>query len=240
MSLWQVFRSNKVPFLYEKRKWGHNMTCIYFVRHAEPNYHNHDDMTRELSDKGLLDRRLVTEFLSDKSIDVVLSSPYKRAVDTVKEFAQKQGLEIETVHDFRERRVDSQWIEDFDSFCRQQWRDFDYKLSDGETLREVQQRNISALQEVLVRYKNKNVVVGSHGTALSTIIHFYDTSWGYEDFQRIRGLMPWVVRLDFEGNTCVRIVTINLFENQDGFDTENTIHRDGNIDFKIKDRTDKD
>lgn len=28
-------------------------TTVYFVRHAEPNYNNHDDMTRELSAKGI-------------------------------------------------------------------------------------------------------------------------------------------------------------------------------------------
>ena len=28
------------------------MTTVYFVRHAEPNLMNHDDLTRELSAKG--------------------------------------------------------------------------------------------------------------------------------------------------------------------------------------------
>ena len=45
-------------------------TTIYFIRHAQPNYDNHDDMTRELSSKGLVDRKLVTEFLMDKKIKV--------------------------------------------------------------------------------------------------------------------------------------------------------------------------
>ena len=63
------------------------MTNIYFVRHAEPNYNNHDDLTRELSPKGMTDRELVTAFLADKQVDIVLSSPYKRAVDTVTHFA---------------------------------------------------------------------------------------------------------------------------------------------------------
>ena len=84
------------------------MTTVYFVRHAEPNYENHDDRTRELSPKGMEDRRLVTKFLSDKKVDVVLSSPYRRAVDTVSEFAESQGLAIRIVEDFRERRIDSE------------------------------------------------------------------------------------------------------------------------------------
>lgn len=32
------------------------VTKIYFIRHVEPNYENHDDMLRELSSKGM-DRR---------------------------------------------------------------------------------------------------------------------------------------------------------------------------------------
>jgi len=38
--------------------------------------------------------------------------------------------------------VGNVWIEDFNSFAKKQWEDFDYKLSDGESLREVQNRNI--------------------------------------------------------------------------------------------------
>lgn len=57
-------------------------TEFYFVRHAKPNLDNHDDMTRELDEKGMIDRALVTKFLEDKQIEVVLSSPFKRAIDT--------------------------------------------------------------------------------------------------------------------------------------------------------------
>lgn len=189
-------------------------TNVYFIRHAEPNYDNHDDMTRELSEKGLKDRVLVTEFLKDKQIDAVLSSPFKRAVDTVRDFAEKSGLEIEVVEDFRERHIDNCWIEDFKGFCKKQWEDFNYKLSDGECLQEVQVRNIAALKAVIKRYEGKNLVVGSHGTALSTIINFYDKSFGYAQFEEIRGLMPWVVQVSFDGDVCVEIRTYNVFEKQ--------------------------
>lgn len=188
------------------------MTTVYFVRHAEPNYENHDDMSRELSYKGLEDRKLVTDFLMNKQIDVVLSSPYKRAVDTVRDFAEIKGIGVSIIEEFKERRVDSGWIEDFNSFCKRQWEEFDYKLSDGECLKEVQDRNIMALNRVLEQYRNKNIVVGSHGTALSTIINYYDKSFGYADFDRIRYLMPWIVEFTFEGKKCINIQKYNLFE----------------------------
>ena len=187
------------------------MTKIYFVRHAEPNYNNHDDITRELTVKGMADRELVTRFLSDKNITVVLSSPYKRAVDTVAHFADSKGMNIEIVDDFRERKVDSVWIEDFKAFSKAQWADFDYKLSDGESLNDVQSRNVAALKIVIEKYKDRNIAIGSHGTALSTIINYYDKSFGYEDFEKIRTVMPWIVEFTFQNDKCISIKYIDLF-----------------------------
>ncbi|MFT4106887.1 MAG: histidine phosphatase family protein [Lacrimispora sp.] len=190
------------------------MTEIYFVRHAEPNYMNHNDELRELTAKGLADRKLVTDFLSDKNIDVVLSSPYKRSIDTVKEFADKYGHQVVTVSDFRERKIDSVWIDDFTAFSQRQWNDFDYKLTDGETLREVQTRNIDALKRVLDQYRNKHIVVGSHGTALSTIINYYDASFGYSSFKNIKKLMPWIAKFTFDGDYLQRIEMFDVFAGQ--------------------------
>lgn len=179
------------------------MTQVYFVRHAEPNYRNHDDAARELSARGLTDRALVTDFLLDKDVDVVLSSPYRRAVDTVRHFADTVRLPVEHVHDFRERKVDSAWISDFDTFSRKQWEDFDYHLEGGECLREVQERNVAALMKVLQEYEGRRIVIGGHGTAISTVLNYFNPAFGHDDFERIRRQMPWIVRLDFEGDQFV-------------------------------------
>ena len=188
------------------------MTIVYFIRHAESNYTNYNDALRELTQKGLKDRELVTNFLKDKSIDVVLSSPYKRSIDTVKPFAEKYNFQIEVIDNFRERKVDSIWIEDFTAFAIQQWNDFSYKLSGGETLGEVQKRNILALKNVIEKYLDKNIVIGSHGTAMSTIINYFDNTFGYANFEEIKGLMPWIVKLTFDKHTLQQIEMINVFE----------------------------
>lgn len=182
------------------------MTRIFFVRHAEPNYGNHNDPARELSPRGMIDRERVTRFFADNRIDIVISSPYKRAIDTIKPFAESRGLAIEIIEDFRERKVGACWIEDFSEFAKRQWEDFDYKLSDGECLREVQERNISALKSVLQKHPGKSIVIGSHGTALSTIINYFNHSFGYDDFRKIKNRMPWIVEFDFDEDArCVEI-----------------------------------
>lgn len=193
-------------------------TTVYFIRHAEPNFNNHDDMSRELSAKGMSDRKLVTRFLADKDVTVALSSPYRRAIDTISDFTESKGLDIATVDDFRERKVGNVWLEDltsFQEFCRNQWADFNYRLPDGESLGEVQKRNISALNSVLKKYRNQTIIVGSHGTALSTVINFYDRAFGYSDFEKIRTLMPWVVKFTFQDDVCAEIRQYNLFSFMD-------------------------
>ena len=112
--------------------------------------------------------------------------------------------------------MDSCWIEDFYGFSKKQWEDFNYKLTDGETLNEVQARNIAALEVVLEQYEGKHIVVGSHGTALSTIVNYYQPEFGFDGFESIRTLMPWIVCFEFEGKTCVKIEHFNLFEGNSG------------------------
>jgi len=114
-----------------------------------------------------------------------LPSPYKRAIDTIKDFAERTGLKINIADDFRERKVDSVWIEDFNKFSEMQWGNFEYKLSDGENLNQVQKRNAAALQQILKENMDENIVIGTHGTALSTIINYYDKNFDYKEFQRI-------------------------------------------------------
>lgn len=75
---------------------------------------------------------------------------------------------------------------------------------------------MSALAEALREYAGKNIVVGSHGTALSTILHFYDPSFGYEDFLAIKSIMPWIVKFTFDGDRLLEMEKIDLFS-QDRF-----------------------
>lgn len=186
------------------------MTTIFFVRHAQPNLENHDDLTRELTAKGEADCALVAEYLKDQPIDAVFSSPFRRAMDTVRPLADARGLEIRTIDDFRERKIGNEWIDGFNSFAARQWEDFGYKLPDGESLCEVQARNVDALRSLLRQHPGKSLVIGSHGTALSTVINHYVPSFGYARFEEIRGLMPWIVRFDFEGENCLRIESYDV------------------------------
>ena len=117
---------------------------------------------------------------------------------------------MKTVEDFRERMVDTGWIEDFRTFSKRQWADFQYKLTDGECLAEVQQRNVRALAEVLKRHPGGHIVIGTHGTALSTLLHHYDPAYGYDWFERIRTVIPLVVKATFLADGSASITEMSM------------------------------
>lgn len=177
------------------------MTKIYFVRHAQPEHAWEDDRTRPLTGEGRRDSAIVFEFLKDKHIDAFYSSPYKRSVDTIADSADFFGKDIITDEDLREREKGENGNNH--GMFHKRWADHNYHEEGGESIAMVQKRNMRALTEILRDNIDKEVVVGTHGTALSTILNFYDKSFGCDDFLRIVDRMPYVIELDFEGNKLV-------------------------------------
>lgn len=177
------------------------MTKIYFVRHAQPEHAWEDDRTRPLTGEGKKDSAIVFEFLKDKHIDAFYSSPYKRSMDTIADSADFFGKDIITDEDLREREKGENGNNH--GMFHKRWDDHNYHEKGGESIAMVQKRNMRALTEILRDNIDKEVVVGTHGTALSTILNFYDKSFGCDDFLRIVDRMPYVIELDFEGDKLV-------------------------------------
>ena len=177
------------------------MTKIYFVRHAQPEHAWEDDRTRPLTGEGRRDSAIVFEFLKDKHIDAFYSSPYKRSMDTIADSADFFGKDIITDEDLREREKGENGNNH--GMFHKRWADHNYHEEGGESIAMVQKRNMRALTDILRDNIDKEVVVGTHGTALSTILNFYDKSFGCDDFLRIIDRMPYVIELDFEGDKLV-------------------------------------
>lgn len=183
---------------------------IYLVRHAEPNYDNHDDINRELTPKGLQDCQRLIDYFRAISIDQIYSSPYKRALQTIQPLATARQLPINTRENLRERKVDSVWIDDFEAFLVNQWQDFTFKLSDGESLQEVQKRQLEEVKTILKDNK-QHTIISSHGTAIATILAAFDKQFGLDDFQRIKTLFPFVAVLQFDHRQIQSIHIDNIF-----------------------------
>ena len=173
---------------------GEILTDIIFVRHAQSVYGD-DDRNRPLTAEGLLDRQIVIHVLKNMKIDAFLCSPYKRSIDTIKPAADFYKMDIFTDERLRERKTGS-----FESgLLEKRWRDFSFAEEGRENLKSVQERNMDAFSEILGRYKGKTVVIGTHGTALSTILQHYNRNFCLNDFLRIVNWMPYIIEMKFDG-----------------------------------------
>lgn len=172
-------------------------TQIYFIRHAESDTLVKDNRTRPLSPKGQLDAQRLPQEFQHIAIDYVYSSPYIRAIDTVKHLAAYNEKAVIPCENFRERAIGT-WLDDFFPYAQRQWNDFDYKIERGESLQEVQDRNIAEVNRLLRQHEHATIVVGTHGTALSTIRNYYDRQFGFQQFLDMVDIMPYVIKMTFE------------------------------------------
>ena len=189
------------------------MTTVYFVRHAQSDGSVLDARTRPLTPKGQKDCALVTAYLRDKQIQAVFSSPYQRAVDTVRPFVQEQKLPVETVEAFREHETVGDTYADqvHFHFIQQYWNDLTFKLPGDESIADLQKRNIDALEKILREHAGESVVVGTHGMALASILRYYDGVFGFADFLDMVKRKLWIVKLVFDGSQTPAISYVDLF-----------------------------
>ncbi len=173
------------------------MTHIYFVRHAQPDHSWVEDRTRPLTEAGVEDSRQVVDALKNIKLDYATSSPYKRSMDTILACVEDHGLELHTDERFREREsgLNARKYENI----KKRWENKEFHEEGGESLNMLQKRNVEALMELLCNHEGENMIIGTHGAALSSILNYYNPEFKCEDFLRFIDYMPYIIRLDFDG-----------------------------------------
>ncbi|MEH7122422.1 histidine phosphatase family protein [Bacillus sp. JJ1773] len=172
------------------------MTHLYFVRHAHSTY-TPDELGRPLSKKGVVDSHEITELLKEEQIDIVISSPYKRAIQTVEGIAHYFNKEIEMIEDFKERRLTAEPAEDFTFAITKVWEDDHFSWEGGESNAVAQKRGVDATIQILDKYEGKNIVIGTHGNIMVLIMNYFDNQYDFAFWKNLD--MPDIYKLTFDG-----------------------------------------
>lgn len=102
-----------------------------------------------------------------QNIDVVISSNYVRAMATAKYISNANNVNLIVNSAFGERKFGvNSWDELPSGFELRQNDDVNYKIGDGESQKEVRERVYKALMKVIDEYKDKRIVIVSHGSAI--------------------------------------------------------------------------
>ena len=178
------------------------ITNLYFVRHAHSIY-SADELGRPLSERGMIDAERITDILKRENIDAVISSPYKRAFQTVEGIAKHLQKEIDIIDGFKERVLSEQPVADFNEAMLSVWSDFNFSLPSGESNHNAQSRGVQATIEILKKYVGQNVVIGTHGNIMVLIMNYYDPTYDFSFWKQLE--MPDIYQLTFLDQKLIKV-----------------------------------
>jgi 2,3-bisphosphoglycerate-dependent phosphoglycerate mutase len=174
---------------------------FYLVRHAHAEWSPDED--RPLSARGSRDAIIVADILELFPIREVISSPYRRAFQTVEPLARRKNLRIDERAEFRERELGSWIAETFEEAVCRTWDDLDFAYPLGETNREAQKRGVRGIQEILDTGLEAPIVIGTHGNLLALILNHFNRELGYSFWSSLT--MPDIYSLDIRNHDEVDI-----------------------------------
>ena len=208
-------------------------TIIYLIRHSEPTpkanlkFINNKDSFQVANEKAFLsvsgEKR--AEELSQKDelqkIDAVYSSNYVRALGTAKYIALENNTIINVDERLNERKIGEIGELSPNEFERLQKKDFDFKLSGGESFNQTKKRMIEAVKSILMFETGNRVAIVSHGTALTALLSTWcelgynydgDIILSYNEKTIIDGnwTAPHVIKVEFEGMSVKDIEYLNI------------------------------
>ncbi|SIS37283.1 histidine phosphatase family protein [Salimicrobium flavidum] len=153
------------------------MERVLIIRHAEAEGQHRDS---PLSHRGLKKTSKLVEVLNEHHCcEVIFSSPFLRAIETIKPFAEQHELPIHTDERLKERILSETPLEDWEAFIEDSFHDRELKFGDGESSREAKERVTSFLAE-LDSYTYPLVV--THGELLVYILEYFGKDVSFEDW----------------------------------------------------------
>ena len=154
------------------------------LRHAHSRFSN-DDFNRTLSEKGFASLKKL-DFLNAYNIDYFISSPFKRAFETVNS-SPIQFDEIALDERLRERKLSSTFIKDseFEDSIKYLWLNPSESLSEGESNQDALARVLDFLMELEEKYSEKTILLSSHGNLIGILLHHFDSNFDYEKWEQM-------------------------------------------------------
>lgn len=155
-----------------------------------------------LSSAGEIQAIELARRLADEPITRIVSSPYRRARDTIGPFAAGRGLTVDIDPRLAERRLSPAPIDHFREVVRRSFRDLDYRLEGCESGRETFTRGWAALHAAL-DYGAPLTAIVSHGQMISMVFHTIDPRFGYEGWLSLTNPDVYLLERNDDGAWCL-------------------------------------
>lgn len=172
---------------------------IYIIRHCKAEGQSSD---APLTNNGFSQAKKLADFLSDKQVDYIVSSPFKRAVQSIKPYAEKRGIEVAVDNRLSERVLSpvplSDWLEKLEAA----FYDLDMRYEGGESGNEAMKRIIAVVDDI-VESDSDNAVMVAHGGIISLLLQYYEATYSFEQWKNLSNPDVYLLSLS-QGNHLLK------------------------------------
>ena len=155
------------------------MITLHLLRHAKPSPPQ-GTMDVALSETGRADATAIVPVLRSLGVRRIVSSPYRRAIETARPFAETAGIELETDARLREREMPlADGPDEHIQRVRASFDDSDFAPDGGESFNEAAARALGCLRQLVKETPSGLLLVG-HGQCLTVVLRIVDKKVGFE------------------------------------------------------------
>jgi probable phosphoglycerate mutase len=159
------------------------MTFLYITRHGETKWNLEGrfqgQQNSELTERGYRQANNLGQVIDEENIDLIISSPLRRARETAKAACGSRRIPIIILDSLKELSLgewEGQKLNELKNSEAEQyhlfWNDpLRYKPRGGESFQAMIQRAGQGLTEILKLAQGKRVLVVTHGMTLKAILH---------------------------------------------------------------------
>ncbi|UFU01232.1 histidine phosphatase family protein [Radiobacillus kanasensis] len=158
------------------------MKRLILIRHCNAEGQHKDS---PLTYDGIHQARHLATFLQEAgfSIDRILSSPYLRAIESIKPYAEQQMTSIEIDDRLKERILSEEPIDDWLDVLEQSFDNQDFRLPGGESSNDARERVRQLLDELQQDEEHSDIAVVTHGNLLAILLSEFQVDIGFNHWK---------------------------------------------------------
>ncbi|WP_237982067.1 histidine phosphatase family protein [Bacillus thuringiensis] len=159
------------------------MKKLIIIRHCSATGQERD---AELTIAGKNQANILATFLLEiqPQIDHIISSPFVRAIDSIRPYALQANLSIQEDERLTERILSDVPMDDWMQKLESTFTNIDIGFSGGESTKQAMDRAISLIQDVL-KLNHTTTLLVTHGNLLTLILKHFDHTIGFNEWRSL-------------------------------------------------------
>ena len=175
---------------------------IYIIRHCKAEGQEFD---AQLTDEGHKQAQQLRDLFSTIEVDRIISSPYRRAVQSIKPLSETKRVEIETDSRLEERNLSSKQLTDWLEKLESTFLNMDLTFEGGESSREATERVVQLMEECEADEMEESIIVVTHGNLMALLLNHFLHDFGFEGWKGLSNPDVYLLQINEDGAEVERI-----------------------------------